>query len=64
MQNPPNFSVSPVAFFAAAVAAAANSGVVASRLPVRLLELLVRFFVRAVNSGVLRSFLLRFRPCA
>ena len=58
MRNLPIFSVSPVAVFAAEVAAA-DSGVVASRLAVGLLELPVRFFVRAVSSGVLRSSLSR-----
>ena len=55
MRNLPIFSVSPVAVFAAAV----GSGVVASRLAVGLLELPVRFFVRAMSSGVPRSSLSR-----
>jgi len=58
MRNLPIFSASPVAIFAAAVAAA-NSDVVASRLAVGLLELPVRFFVRAMSSGVPRSSLSR-----
>ena len=58
MRNLPIFSVSPVAVFAAEVAAA-DSGVVASRLAVGLLELPVRFFVRAMSSGVPRSSLSR-----